>query len=296
MNDNIQKYREELNKIDIAILDLLVERSAIVHKVGQEKNYIQEERKKNNQTKISYTVPTREVDMINKLIKYYNNSNKFCNNKLNAQLVINLWRTIIVTSLLIEENFTLGLYIANNNADNQKLYLKYKILIDRYFLNMPELVIYNDLEELLRDIQVGKISIGIGAIQDIDLIVSNLLDSDIHIYGILPHYKFIKEKEELYNIDNINLLLFSQLEEQEYKVKLVRLAYKEEYQHKIEEFLIELTDNIEIIKKLEQKDSKIIYLKVKEYLNYKDISKKLNKNNQYWTDEIVATVWEEINI
>ena len=130
MKEKLEIFRKEIDKIDFQILELLDKRAAIVEKVGKLKEQEQQD--------YSFIKADREADMINELLSRRQKTPK--------NLIINIWRNIISSSLQIEQKFSAYLYQQYNISSKTAAYLGNVIPVN--VQNKPKA---NEIKELLNN-------------------------------------------------------------------------------------------------------------------------------------------------
>ena len=142
MQKQINQIRENIDKIDKNIIDLLESRLNYVKQVANLKA---------TNKNISYIKADREYDMVVKLQKY--------SSKIPKEIIFQIWRNIISFSLFSENSFKIYLIGSKNDFQNSL------ILVKNYFSYLPEIIHYdqNNLhhkQDILKpeNIIVGKIN------------------------------------------------------------------------------------------------------------------------------------------
>ena len=140
-NKNLQEYREQIDAIDKKIIELLQSRLKIVRQVGALKH--------NYQNKF-YIHSNRESDMIKNLIKY-------ADNQIPTAAIISIWRKIISTANIIEQNLKIALH-------NPKNINEYYALVRDYYNNEIPIINFDSANKIVSELENNHCQIGIFAL------------------------------------------------------------------------------------------------------------------------------------
>ena len=104
MNEDLTKFRAQIDKIDDDIINLLRKRVAVVHEVGKHKT------KASAGSKLSFIRPGREAQMLRDLAKKGEDV-------LPVAAIATIWRMIISSSLCIEQDMNIAV-VANDEDES----------------------------------------------------------------------------------------------------------------------------------------------------------------------------------
>lgn len=144
LNKNLQNYRNEIDDIDKKIVELLKHRLEIVKKVGQLKHHYQSN---------FYIHSNRESDMIKNLIKY-------ADNQIPTPTIVSIWRKIISTANLIEQNIKIALH-------NPKNINEYHALVRDYYNNEISILNFDSANKIVSELENNHCQIGIFALPNL---------------------------------------------------------------------------------------------------------------------------------
>ena len=148
MNENQQNkqlalLREQIDKIDLEILNALKERMEIIKKVGELK------RSKNEKF---YIRSNREADMIKNLVN-------LAENKFPKSTIINIWRKIITSANINEQELRIAIHNPKNISD-------YNYLTREYYNNDIPIINYDSANSVVTELENNQAQIGIFALPD----------------------------------------------------------------------------------------------------------------------------------
>ena len=132
-------FRAQIDQIDDQLMELLVQRAAIVSEVGAlKKHHLQDE---------CYIRSGREGDMVRRIYTFFKDK------PLSAEAMAGIWRLLIAASTAIEENLT----IATLSDDQSSSYW----LSREYFGNFLPIQTHRTTSRVIGDLMEGKASIGV---------------------------------------------------------------------------------------------------------------------------------------
>jgi len=140
-NKTLALFREQIDEIDLKILNLLKERMAIIKDVGDLKKSYNEK---------FYIRSNREADMIKNLVN-------LAENKFPKSTIINIWRKIITTANMSEQELRIAIHNPKNISD-------YTYLIREYYNNDVPIINYDSANSVVSDLENNNAQIGIFAL------------------------------------------------------------------------------------------------------------------------------------
>lgn len=140
MSDKLSQLRNIIDQIDNNIVDLLNQRIQVIREVGEYKKSINEN---------FFIKSAREADMIKKLLTKTDPA-------FPKSTIVNIWRKIITTANVLEQN----LHIAIHNPDKIP---DYQYLIKEYYGDFMPLSFFDSTSYIIADIEKGKSQIGVFA-------------------------------------------------------------------------------------------------------------------------------------
>ena len=134
----LNALRSEIDKIDNQIISLFEERMKIIKKVG--------DLKQSNNEKF-FIRSSREADMIKDLIKKSNSS-------FSKSSIVNIWRKIITTANMAEQNLKIAIHNPKNIAD-------YGYLVREYYNDSVPMFMHDSVTGVIAEIEKNEAQIGI---------------------------------------------------------------------------------------------------------------------------------------
>ena len=115
---SLNKFRDEIDKTDCQILELLQKRMLIINQVGELKSLHQQK---------FFIRSNREADMIkNLIVKMQDNHKKLSLPELPIEAIIDIWRKIISSANIAEQEVKIAIYNPSKIND-------YNLLINQYY-------------------------------------------------------------------------------------------------------------------------------------------------------------------
>jgi chorismate mutase/prephenate dehydratase len=140
-NKTLALFREQIDEIDLKILNLLKDRMAVIKNVGDLKKSYNEK---------FYIRSNREADMIKNLVN-------LAENKFPKSTIINIWRKIITTANMSEQELRIAIHNPKNISD-------YTYLIREYYNNDVPIINYDSANSVVSDLENNNAQIGIFAL------------------------------------------------------------------------------------------------------------------------------------
>ena len=140
-NKTLALFREQIDEIDLKILNLLKDRMSIIKDVGDLKKSYNEK---------FYIRSNREADMIKNLVN-------LSENKFPKSAIINIWRKIITTANMSEQNLRIAIHNPKNISD-------YLYLIREYYNNDVPIINHDSANSVVSDLENNNAQIGIFAL------------------------------------------------------------------------------------------------------------------------------------
>lgn len=140
-NKTLALFREQIDEIDLKILNLLKDRMAVIKNVGDLKKSYNEK---------FYIRSNREADMIKNLVN-------LAENKFPKSAIINIWRKIITTANMNEQELRIAIHNPKNISD-------YTYLIREYYNNDVPIINYDSANSVVSDLENNNSQIGIFAL------------------------------------------------------------------------------------------------------------------------------------
>ena len=140
-NKTLALFREQIDEIDLKILTLLKDRMAVIKNVGDLKKSYNEK---------FYIRSNREADMIKNLVN-------LAENKFPKSAIINIWRKIITTANMSEQELRIAIHNPKNISD-------YTYLIREYYNNDVPIINYDSANSVVSDLENNNAQIGIFAL------------------------------------------------------------------------------------------------------------------------------------
>ena len=140
-NKTLALFREQIDEIDLKILNLLKDRMSIIKDVGDLKKSYNEK---------FYIRSNREADMIKNLVN-------LSENKFPKSAIINIWRKIITTANMSEQNLRIAIHNPKNISD-------YTYLIREYYNNDVPIINHDSANSVVSDLENNNAQIGIFAL------------------------------------------------------------------------------------------------------------------------------------
>lgn len=140
-NKTLALLREQIDEIDLRILNLLKDRMSIIKDVGNLKKSYNEK---------FYIRSNREADMIKNLVN-------LSENKFPKSAIINIWRKIITTANMSEQNLRIAIHNPKNISD-------YIYLIREYYNNDVPIINHDSANSVVSDLENNNAQIGIFAL------------------------------------------------------------------------------------------------------------------------------------
>ena len=140
-NKTLALFREQIDEIDLKILNLLKDRMAVIKNVGDLKKSYNEK---------FYIRSNREADMIKNLVN-------LAENKFPKSAIINIWRKIITTANMNEQELRIAIHNPKNISD-------YTYLIREYYNNDVPIINYDSANSVVSDLENNNAQIGIFAL------------------------------------------------------------------------------------------------------------------------------------
>ena len=144
--ENLDNLRKNIDNIDDKILELLASRSRIVDMMGKIKTTI------NSKSKNSIIRPGREASMIRRI------TNKNCG-AFSKAAIAQLWRLIIASSIMIEENTRVAALSPQQNTECFWL-------AREYFGSFTPIAKHSSTADVLNDVVKGNATVGVIPIWD----------------------------------------------------------------------------------------------------------------------------------
>ena len=140
-NKTLALFREQIDEIDLKILNLLKDRMAVIKNVGDLKKSYNEK---------FYIRSNREADMIKNLVN-------LAENKFPKSAIINIWRKIITTANMNEQELRIAIHNPKNISD-------YLYLIREYYNNDVPIINHDSANSVVSDLENNNAQIGIFAL------------------------------------------------------------------------------------------------------------------------------------
>jgi chorismate mutase/prephenate dehydratase len=173
--EDLSRFRAQIDAIDDKIIDLLKDRMEIVKQVG--------EHKAKNSATSSFIRAGREASMLRNLTKK-------ADGKFPPAAIATIWRMIISTSLCTEQNMSISAYASKDQACYW--------LAREYFGAFVKTERYASTDKVIGNVANGKTSIGILPLIDNSpspwWIRPSTEKNDIYIFARIP---FIEDKDPL---------------------------------------------------------------------------------------------------
>lgn len=201
LDKQLQVFRDQIDKIDSEIVDLIKKRMSIVKEVGLYKESVADK---------FFVKSAREADMLRDLTKNLEGV-------VDKMVVYNIWRSLIVSANIAEQDLEVFLY------NPQKNHILMPIL-SGYYANLVNIVEINDIEQFfsLENSQNARI-LAVDTRQNGDL-WQKILDNDekLKIFAKVTQkdnslYLLANKPIERSKKDNFVYLLGEKLEETEIK-------------------------------------------------------------------------------
>ncbi len=145
MENQLNLLREEIDKIDNQIINLLKERMQIITKVG--------DLKKSNCEKF-FLKSSREADMIKELVKKSGND-------FPKSIIVNIWRKIIAVANMQEQKLHIAIHNPKNISD-------YSHLVREYYGDIVPFLNHDSATNIVSEIEKGQAQIGVFALPKIE--------------------------------------------------------------------------------------------------------------------------------
>ncbi len=179
------EYRQEIDKIDQKIIDLLNERMEVVSKVGKYKEDMKD---------MFFIKSNREADMIKNLTHKVGKL-------IPKSVIVSIWRKIITSANVLEQDLKIGV----NNPRNME---KYHFLIKEYYGDFVPIINFDNSQQILSEIEAKKIQLGVFVLPNkneknpdywwVDLAK---IDTKIKVFAQFPFVKYeINEDKEQDNL------------------------------------------------------------------------------------------------
>lgn len=177
-NDNNQnqllQLRKSIDKIDNQIIDLLNERMKIILEVSEYKKSIKDK---------FFIKSAREADMVKSLIEK-------ADSNFPKSTIVNIWRKIITSANVLEQNLTIAIHNPNQIAN-------YEYLVKEYYGDFIPIINHDSATDVVIDLEKQTAQIGIFALSKnceehwwINLANSK---SGIKVFAQIP---FVQRKED----------------------------------------------------------------------------------------------------
>jgi len=168
INDSLESLRTKIDKIDDNILSLLKERMAIVLEVGK--------LKESNNDKF-FIKSAREADMIKNLI---DKSKDF----IKPQVIINIWRSLITSANISEQNIEVFLLNDEKNTNSGDLVRN----LEEYYGNLVKICETSDFNDIFSEKNAKNAKIIASGEKNIHILHENLLKNDkkLMIFAKIP--------------------------------------------------------------------------------------------------------------
>jgi chorismate mutase len=140
-NKTLALFREQIDEIDLKILNLLKDRMVVIKNVGDLKKSYNEK---------FYIRSNREADMIKNLVN-------LAENKFPKSAIINIWRKIITTANMSEQELRIAIHNPKNISD-------YTYLTREYYNNDVPIINYDSANSVVSDLENNNAQIGIFAL------------------------------------------------------------------------------------------------------------------------------------
>ena len=138
ISTELLKFREQIDEIDRKILNLLGNRIKIITQVGEHKKSQQE----------NFLIRSnREADMIKNLLKISDHS-------IPKSAIVNIWRKIITSSNILEQEIKIALYNPDQLPD-------YYYLVREYYGDFVPIINHNSVTNIISEIEKEIVQIGI---------------------------------------------------------------------------------------------------------------------------------------
>lgn len=175
--DTLLQLRKSIDKIDDKIIDLLNERIDIISKVSEYKKSIKDK---------FFIKSAREADMIKNLV------NK-ANPKFPKSTIVNIWRKIITSANVLEQDLVVGIHNPKQNPG-------YEYLIKEYYGDFVPVNHHDNATDIIADLEKGNIRIGVFALTKslnqhwwLNLANNN---SKIKIFAKIPFVRYQKDQQQ----------------------------------------------------------------------------------------------------
>lgn len=251
ISPELLKYRDEIDKIDQDIINLLDRRIEIVKNVGNHK--------KNNNDKF-FIRSGREADMV----RHLTDKTK---NPIHKATIFSIWRKIITYANILEQNIKIGLL-------NPLKTSYYQHHIKEYYNNFVPIVNYSESKKLILDIKNNKAQLAIFPINIkdnnwwIDLAQEN---NPLKIFVKIP---FIKNNQEDINHESPEIFIgaVKQPEKSENdKTLLVIKLNKNIEQNILEQEIINLNLKSKIIQTKQNNDNIFHFMEINDFYQENDL-------------------------
>ncbi|MDG2187948.1 MAG: chorismate mutase [Hyphomicrobiales bacterium] len=215
-NNGLKELREDLDKIDIQLKELIKERAEIAEKISVIK-------KEHN---LPIYHPSRELEILRRL-------QKSDLSPLNIKLIWNIWRALINANTAIQAQ--LDIYI-ENNLDNAN-----REIIINNFGHENNVIEHNHPIKLLSKQENKNNSIAV--IESKSLLLEEIDKSEFGIIGVLPVINFGSNVPSLYIIGEENYITTN---DDTTMLKIViNLSYEDVVENKIDKLSLLINQEIE---------------------------------------------------
>lgn len=173
MKDNkLASLRKEIEKIDNNIIDSLSQRIEVVKQIGQ--------LKKSSKTKKNTIVPKREFEVLSRILQKSSNS-------IPKSTIISIWRKIISSSILVQENIKIAIHNPTKNPE-------YKYIAQNHYGDFFEIQDYDSQMTVFQALENNEAQVGIFRLPNnkteeqwwINLINNK---NNLQIFSIIPCFK-----------------------------------------------------------------------------------------------------------
>jgi chorismate mutase len=195
-HNQLLEFRKQIDEIDQKIIDLLKARMEVVAQVGKCKEKAKDR---------FFIKSNREADMIKNLTNKIGNS-------LPKSAIVTIWRKIISSANILEQNLKIGIYNPQNSE-------KYYYLTREYYGDFIPIINFDNSAQILAEISKNNIQLAVFALPNnsdensknqwwIDLANQN---SELKIFAKFPFIKYEKNQDQ--NQDNLVVLALKEAEE-----------------------------------------------------------------------------------
>ena len=176
--NQLLEYRKQIDEIDQKIIDLLKARMEVVAEVGKFKEKAKDR---------FFIKSSREADMIKNL------TNKI-GDYLPKSVIVTIWRKIITSANVLEQNLKIGIYNPQNLS-------KYYYLTREYYGDFMPIINFDNCAEIFSEITKNNLQLAVFALPNndgssqwwIDLANQN---SELKIFAKFPFLKYEKNQNQ----------------------------------------------------------------------------------------------------